>query len=84
MVRPVYNLAIMRHLKAAYDRPIWSISRLVAISSSVASGSERNSPILRSSMVKASLNARRTSSGVPLTAAGSGVPQWAVIGCPDQ
>ena len=38
----------------------------------------------RSSATKASRNARSISSGVPLTAAGSGMPQCAVIGCPGQ
>jgi hypothetical protein len=46
----------------------------MAISSSVAKGKERNSPILRSSTVKASRNARAISFGVPLTPAGSAIP----------
>lgn len=38
----------------------------------------------RSSAVNTWLKARSISSGVPCTAAGSGIPQWAVIGCPGQ
>ena len=38
--------------------------------------------ILRSKTMKASWNALEICSGVPVTAAGSGTPQWAVIGWP--
>ena len=38
----------------------------------------------RDSAVNASRNARRFSSSVPSTAAGSGTPQWAVTGWPGQ
>jgi hypothetical protein len=43
-----------------------------------------NRLILLSRMEKVSRNARSISSGVPTTAAGSGIPQWAVIGWPGQ
>ena len=36
------------------------------------------------SMRSASAKARRRSTSVPSTAAGSGIPQWAVMGCPGQ
>ena len=56
----------------------------MARSSSAAIGSDRSNPILRSSTTNASRNARAISSGVPCTAAGSAIPQCAVIGCPGQ
>src|ERR1700721_3548272 len=61
-----------------------SISFLVASESRLASGKLRNKLILLPSVTKASWKARSISSVVPLTAAGSGIPQCAVIGCPGQ
>src|SRR6266404_1121542 len=47
-------------------------------------GRERNKPIRRSSTTNASRNALSICSGVPVTTAGSGTPQCAVIGWPGQ
>src|SRR5437016_2614346 len=64
--------------------PILSIFCLSASRSRLAKGRERNKLIRRSSMKKALRKARSTSSVVPSTAAGSGMPQCAVMGCPGQ
>src|SRR3984885_4462499 len=64
--------------------PILSISFLIASLSRACRGRLRNRLILRSSMKNASRNAFSICSGVPVTAAGSGTPQCAVIGWPGQ
>ena len=64
--------------------PIFSISRLSASRSRLASGRLRNRLMRRWSMKKASRKARSTCSVVPCTAAGSGMPQCAVMGWPDK
>src|SRR5271156_2187445 len=64
--------------------PMRSITFFMARESRLASGRLRNRVILRPSVRKASLNARSISSGEPVTAAGSGIPQWAVMGWPGQ
>jgi len=56
-------------------RPIFSISLRIANCSNVEKGSARNNPVRLSKMVNASRKARSISSGVPSTAAGSGIPQ---------
>src|SRR3979490_1296220 len=45
-------------------------------------GRLRNEVILRSRIMKASRNARSICLGDSVTVAGSGTPQWAVMGCP--
>src|SRR6185437_152773 len=57
----------------------WFLSARLSI---VAKGRLKNSEIRRSRRTNALRNARSISCGEPLTAAGSGTPQWAVIGCP--
>src|SRR5260370_5600375 len=59
-----------------------SISFWIASLSRLARGRLRNRLIRRLRSKYASRNARSICSGVPLTAAGSGTPQCAVIGCP--
>ena len=63
-------------------RPILSISFFSEKPSRVASGKLRNRPILRSSKKNASRKDFSSCSAVPFTAAGSGIPQCAVIGWP--
>src|SRR5580704_1519291 len=63
-------------------RPMFSISFLSASRSNVESGRLRNRPILRSRRKNASRNALSICWLLPSTAAGSGIPQWAVIGWP--
>ena len=62
--------------------PMLSSSFLSARLSRLFSGRQRNRLILRSRIKNASRNARSTSASLPRTAAGSGTPQWAVMGCP--
>src|ERR1700730_17489927 len=64
--------------------PIWSICFWIASLSRLASGRLRNKLIRRSRIRKASRKAFSTASREPLTAAGSGTPQCAVIGWPGQ
>src|SRR4029077_6028008 len=68
-----------RHL-----RPISSSDFLSECASSLATGSSSSSRMREESVVKAPRNARRLSSSLPATAAGSGTPQWALTGCPGQ
>src|SRR5579864_3233614 len=65
-------------------RPIISSSLFIASRSRLVSGSERKRLIRRSRMKKASRNPLSTSAAVPRMAAGSGMPQCAVNGCPGQ
>ncbi len=71
-------------LVARYRVPMSSISRCRAKVSSVERGRAMNRLIRLSRAVKASLKARSISSAVPFTAAGSGIPQCAVMGWPGQ
>ena len=61
-----------------------SSSLWIANCPNVESGKDRKRLIRRSRIENASRKARSISSGVPFTAAGSGIPQCAVIGCPGQ
>jgi hypothetical protein len=64
----------------AYCRPMRSISFLMASVSRLDRGKHSNRLILRSRIINASRKAFSICSGAPATAAGSGTPQWAVIG----
>src|SRR5579871_5253690 len=67
-----------------YSCPMRSSSFFMARLSRLDRGRQRNRLILLSSIMYESRNAFAICSGVPSTAAGSGTPQWAVIGCPGQ
>src|SRR5579859_1827746 len=62
--------------------PMRSICFWIASVSRLDSGKQRNNPILRSRIMKASRKAFSTASLEPFTAAGSGTPQCAVMGWP--
>src|SRR5688572_13271433 len=64
--------------------PIWVSCRCSAIRSSISRRRLVKIFSRASNSQNALLNARAFSSSVPSTAAGSWMPQWAVIGCPGQ
>jgi hypothetical protein len=66
------TLAIMPHFEAV--RWAWSISRLMAMSSSVARGGQRNSLISAVELLEGFTKSRAIFSGVPFTAARSDMP----------
>ena len=76
--------ATVHRITHAVVWPMPSSSLFRAKLSRVLSGRARNRLILRSSIKNVSRNARSTSASPPRTAAGSGTPQCAVIGCPGQ
>jgi hypothetical protein len=67
------------HLRPHW-RPMLSSSLLITIESRLAKGKQSINVILRCSIENACLKALSESAGEPVTATGSGTPQWAVIG----